>query len=346
MSESIPIENLELSARSSDMLAKMGVTTVDELLAVAVIRAPKLVVAELREVLGELGIDFPGELVVDQANVETAKATGDVAARWKTIEAWLAKHHPSVLDGFNAPAKADEIKAAEKALALGRTLPEEYTRFLTIHDGQEEFSPMIGTCSLFSAADLEEEYENMAVAFDMEDEGTIDEKLAGKGVRPVQYSKRWIPIGRSARGRDFLCLDLDPAKGGNVGQIIRVACDVDDRPLVARSFADLLSVYFEALQTGEIKLDDDEDDEDEDEGEDQAPKAKKPEGGARYFEFVGGSSSKFWEIQLAGASLTTRYGKIGTDGQKTTKELASEALAQKECDKLVAEKTKKGYVEK
>jgi predicted DNA-binding WGR domain protein len=82
-----------------------------------------------------------------------------------------------------------------------------------------------------------------------------------------------------------------------------------------------------------------------------APPAKKPgssksgDAGARYFEFVEGSSSKFWEIILDGTSFTTRYGKIGTDGQQSMKEYDSEEKAQKEYDKLVAEKTKKGYVE-
>src|SRR5437899_533125 len=63
---------------------------------------------------------------------------------------------------------------------------------------------------------------------------------------------------------------------------------------------------------------------------------------ARY-EFVEGTSSKFWEITLDGASFTTTYGKIGTAGQSTTKDWPDEAAARKEHDKLVAEKTKKGY---
>jgi predicted DNA-binding WGR domain protein len=45
-------------------------------------------------------------------------------------------------------------------------------------------------------------------------------------------------------------------------------------------------------------------------------------------------------------SFTTRYGKIGTSGQTSTKEYGSEEKAKSEHDKLVAEKTKKGYVEK
>src|SRR5262245_31206480 len=62
------------------------------------------------------------------------------------------------------------------------------------------------------------------------------------------------------------------------------------------------------------------------------------------YEFVEGTSSKFWEIQLDGTSFVTTYGRIGTDGQSSMKEWDSEAKARKEYDKLIAEKVKKGYV--
>ena len=67
--------------------------------------------------------------------------------------------------------------------------------------------------------------------------------------------------------------------------------------------------------------------------------------GARYFEFVEGSSSKFWEVNVDGTTVKTRYGKIGTPGQQTVKDFDSKTEAFKEHDKLIAEKTKKGYVE-
>jgi len=78
-----------------------------------------------------------------------------------------------------------------------------------------------------------------------------------------------------------------------------------------------------------------------------APAASSASGtpGARYFEFVEGTSSKFWEILLDGSTVTTRYGKIGTAGQQTEKDFDTRSEAFKEYDKLVAEKTKKGYVE-
>jgi uncharacterized protein (TIGR02996 family) len=65
----------------------------------------------------------------------------------------------------------------------------------------------------------------------------------------------------------------------------------------------------------------------------------------RHFEFRDGQSAKFWGIDLQGKRFTIRFGKIGTAGQTQVKEFADEQRAKKEHDKLVAEKTKKGYVE-
>jgi predicted DNA-binding WGR domain protein len=62
------------------------------------------------------------------------------------------------------------------------------------------------------------------------------------------------------------------------------------------------------------------------------------------YEFSHGTSNKFWEVALSGKSFTTTYGKIGSVGQKTAKTFATPADARNECDKLVAEKRKKGYV--
>lgn len=65
----------------------------------------------------------------------------------------------------------------------------------------------------------------------------------------------------------------------------------------------------------------------------------------RRFELIEGSSSKFWEVECSGEQLTVRYGRIGTNGQTQTKTFASAAKAQAEHDKLVREKTGKGYQE-
>ena len=68
---------------------------------------------------------------------------------------------------------------------------------------------------------------------------------------------------------------------------------------------------------------------------------------ARMFEFHQGSSDKFWSIELAGngKSHTVRYGRVGTDGQTSTKAFPDKAKTQASYDKLVEQKVKKGYQE-
>ncbi len=67
--------------------------------------------------------------------------------------------------------------------------------------------------------------------------------------------------------------------------------------------------------------------------------------GARRFEFVEGGSSKFWEISLSGTDVTTRWGRIGSDGQSKTKSFPNTDKAQTEYNKLIQEKKDKGYEE-
>jgi DNA ligase-1 len=67
--------------------------------------------------------------------------------------------------------------------------------------------------------------------------------------------------------------------------------------------------------------------------------------GKRYFEFVEGNSSKFWEVEVEGGTMTTRWGKIGTAGRSTTKSFADATAANAAAAKLIADKTADGYVE-
>jgi DNA ligase-1 len=66
----------------------------------------------------------------------------------------------------------------------------------------------------------------------------------------------------------------------------------------------------------------------------------------RYFEFVAGASSKFWEISQGGNAMTTRWGRIGSAGQSKTKTFADQQAAATAMAVLVEEKTDEGYVER
>lgn len=65
--------------------------------------------------------------------------------------------------------------------------------------------------------------------------------------------------------------------------------------------------------------------------------------GRTYLELIEGSSSKFWEIVVEGDEHTVRYGRIGSDGRKSTKSFDDEEAASADANKLIQAKMKKGY---
>ena len=65
----------------------------------------------------------------------------------------------------------------------------------------------------------------------------------------------------------------------------------------------------------------------------------------RYFEYKDAKSKKFWEVSVSGKKVNIRYGKIGTDGQTSLKELSTPAEAKAHAEKQAAGKVKKGYKE-
>ncbi|WP_163784349.1 WGR domain-containing protein [Myxococcus vastator] len=61
------------------------------------------------------------------------------------------------------------------------------------------------------------------------------------------------------------------------------------------------------------------------------------------FEYTEGTSSRFWEIERKGAVITTRWGRLGTEGQVKAQALKTPYEAMTAYQKQVLEKTKKGY---
>jgi len=65
----------------------------------------------------------------------------------------------------------------------------------------------------------------------------------------------------------------------------------------------------------------------------------------RRFEFSDSTSNKFWEVDVKGKTLNVTFGKIGTKGQGKPKDFATPEKAKAEMEKLIKEKTGKGYLE-
>lgn len=65
----------------------------------------------------------------------------------------------------------------------------------------------------------------------------------------------------------------------------------------------------------------------------------------RKFIYQKGISNKFWNIEYSGTKQKIVFGKIGTKGRETTKEFTSETECISVSEKLILQKTKKGYIE-
>jgi predicted DNA-binding WGR domain protein len=65
----------------------------------------------------------------------------------------------------------------------------------------------------------------------------------------------------------------------------------------------------------------------------------------RYFINQDGFSNKFWNVEIYGKTQIITFGKINTQGRKAEKEFETAEECQKETEKLISQKLKKGYVE-
>ena len=61
------------------------------------------------------------------------------------------------------------------------------------------------------------------------------------------------------------------------------------------------------------------------------------------YEFVEGTSNKFWEFVVADSAFIAHWGRIGTEGRITIKQFDSPEAAKKEAYSVIQSKRNKGY---
>jgi cell wall assembly regulator SMI1 len=172
---------------------------------------------------------------------------------WKRIERWFEANVPNIALALQAGATDEQIGAAERA--MGVTLPEDVRASYRIHNGQRndvqgaEYG--FGILEAEDFLSLENMVEQWRIPTELLREGKFDGIIvdSSEEVKPEWWNSRWVPITFS--GGNNYCIDLDPAPGGKVGQIIDVWFDAPERGVIAGSFMEWLEDFADRLEAGE-----------------------------------------------------------------------------------------------
>ncbi len=166
---------------------------------------------------------------------------------WSRIESWLESNAPEVLRDLQPPASADAIRGAEQELRV--ELPADVVASYEVHDGQRGAAePLIDGWAPLRIESVVKHWTTLGELLDKGDFGDNEADARGP-VKPLWWCQRWVPLLHNESG-DYRCADLDPADGGQPGQIVTFLHAAPDREVVADSFGALLERFADDLEAG------------------------------------------------------------------------------------------------
>jgi cell wall assembly regulator SMI1 len=163
---------------------------------------------------------------------------------WKRIETWLRHHAPPLSAALAPGASPDGIRRAEAALHV--QLPDDVRSSYAIHNGS-------GFCGLFpfpllSLPRVVQEWTNWRGLLLQGVFGDAESTPQGP-IKTDWWNMRWIPFTHDGGG-NHQCLDLDPAPGGDMGQVINFDHEVGATEVLATSFRAYLAAFADDLEAG------------------------------------------------------------------------------------------------
>lgn len=174
-----------------------------------------------------------------------------IALLWQRIEQWFASHAPHILDTLHPGASEEELVQAESA--LGVPLPEDFKASYRIHNGggsaflaggmrRGRLGPLKDVVQAWSGFQVfESDWAEAEPSF-------LGLPLSQRPpIQPVWYHPRLIPFANDESGQ-YWCLDLDPAPGGHLGQVIFWDHENGPGHVLFPNFETLLSQWADDLE--------------------------------------------------------------------------------------------------
>lgn len=181
---------------------------------------------------------------------EAAAAALDAA--WDAYAGAMAGPCPDFLRRLAPGAAETEIAAAERS--IGRRLPADLRRLLARHAGSGDVFAVPGF-ALFGPDGIAGEWAIWeALRLAEFEPGGYTSTPVGPVRGDAWWRPDWVPFAGDFTG-NHLCVDLDPAPGGAVGQVIHFLHDDDRRTWLAPSLAAFLAELAAGARAGRIVWD-------------------------------------------------------------------------------------------
>ncbi|WP_088702689.1 SMI1/KNR4 family protein [Rhizobium sp. R693] len=208
-----------------------------------------------RRIFGALaaGLSMPRRSVAaPESSNPLAIQPEKLVADMKRIDTWLAAHAPPrFLPIYREPASLEQITQAERE--IGVQFHPDLHALLSFTNGATSSSPSLaGAFGLMTLDEMVSAYKFLLEEFpggknlENPNHAPID---ADVGVRPVWWWPKWIPFMENGGG-DYLCVDMDPTAGGNLGQIVIYYHDEAFRRRDAQSIGEMFARIADGLETG------------------------------------------------------------------------------------------------
>jgi cell wall assembly regulator SMI1 len=172
-----------------------------------------------------------------------------LAENWRRIVAWYEANTPPGTLQLPPGASEEALDAAETK--LGFRLPDDLRSFYQLHDGLGgswflHYGEFLSLSNLVMQWGWYAEMERTQNPADP----LYQTKAVSGPIKPVWWSSRRLPI--TDNSGDHAMINLDPAPGGTVGQVIDSDHEVGPRRVLAPSFSAWLARLAAALEAGKL----------------------------------------------------------------------------------------------
>jgi cell wall assembly regulator SMI1 len=187
----------------------------------------------------------------------TKKPAGEkkIDGLWRRLENWFYEHVPAFCRWPLAPGASEaDVQAFEKT--IGAKLPDDVRRSYLRHNGSAgvDLLDVVGEGKWSTLSGVAASWKHFQESRPVLEEAGFLEPPLGP-MKEVHISPGWIPIGDN-QGGDHLCVDLDPAEGGTVGQLFSYWHEYGAWRFVAPSITAFLEHLLKHLDAGRYAIND------------------------------------------------------------------------------------------